>query len=111
MFHRTLFRKTRPQSALHRFRQQCSAPQTQWCRPDKTIELVSRAYHDSLFMARIASTGMIFIPCANGWSHRPDEYASGEDMADGIRVLALTMAELAESPSEDDLQSASRNEL
>lgn len=25
---------------------------------------------------QIAPTGMIFIPCRNGWSHRPDEYAS-----------------------------------
>lgn len=38
--------------------------------------MVSRAYHDSLFMAQIAPTGMIFIPCRNGWSHRPDEFAT-----------------------------------
>lgn len=57
--------------------------------------MVSRAYHDSLFMAQIAPTGMIFIPCRNGWSHRPDEYASPEDIERGVRVLALTMARLA----------------
>jgi N-carbamoyl-L-amino-acid hydrolase len=57
--------------------------------------MVSRAYHDSLFMARIAPTGMIFIPCRNGWSHRPDEYSSPEAVAAGVRVLALSMAELA----------------
>ena len=38
--------------------------------------MISRAYHDSLFMARIAPTGMIFIPCKAGISHRPDEYSS-----------------------------------
>ena len=38
--------------------------------------MISRAYHDSLFMARIAPTGMIFIPCREGISHRPDEYSS-----------------------------------
>jgi ureidoglycolate amidohydrolase len=38
--------------------------------------MVSRAYHDSLFMARIAPIAMIFIPCRNGVSHRPDEYAA-----------------------------------
>ena len=47
---------------------------------------VSRAYHDSLFMARICPTGMLFIPCRNGVSHRPDEYAKPEDIARGIRT-------------------------
>jgi hypothetical protein len=42
--------------------------------------MVSRAYHDSLFMSRIAPTAMLFIPCRNGYSHRPDEYASPEDI-------------------------------
>ncbi|MEM7193264.1 MAG: hypothetical protein AAF405_10475 [Pseudomonadota bacterium] len=33
--------------------------------------LVSRAYHDSLFIARKAPTGMIFVPSKNGVSHKP----------------------------------------
>src|SRR6266849_4718318 len=45
------------------------------------LELVSRAYHDSLFISRVAPTGMLFIPCRNGYSHRPDEYAAPEDIA------------------------------
>lgn len=59
------------------------------------LEMVSRAYHDSLFMARIAPVSMIFIPCRGGVSHRPDEYASPEAIATGIEVLARTMAKLA----------------
>ena len=39
-------------------------------------QMVSRAYHDSLYMSRICDTGMIFIPCRGGVSHRPDEYSS-----------------------------------
>ena len=35
------------------------------------IPMVSRAYHDSLFMSRIAPTAMLFIPCRNGYSHGP----------------------------------------
>jgi ureidoglycolate amidohydrolase len=59
------------------------------------LEMVSRAYHDSLFMARIAPISMIFIPCRAGVSHRPDEYAKPEDIALGIEVLARTLAKLA----------------
>jgi N-carbamoyl-L-amino-acid hydrolase len=57
--------------------------------------MISRAYHDSLFMARIAPAGMIFIPCREGVSHRPDEYASPEAIAHGVEVLADTLASLA----------------
>jgi ureidoglycolate amidohydrolase len=57
--------------------------------------MVSRAYHDSLFMARICPTAMLFIPCRNGVSHRPDEYSSPEAIAQGTLVLAQTMARLA----------------
>jgi ureidoglycolate amidohydrolase len=58
-------------------------------------KMVSRAYHDSLFMARIAPIAMIFIPCRNGVSHRPDEYASPADIARGTHLLALALAKLA----------------
>jgi N-carbamoyl-L-amino-acid hydrolase len=57
--------------------------------------MVSRAYHDSLFMAQIAPVAMIFIPCRNGVSHRPDEFASPDAIATGTRVLARTLARLA----------------
>jgi ureidoglycolate amidohydrolase len=59
------------------------------------LPMVSRAYHDSLFMSRIAATGMLFIPCRKGYSHRPDEYASPEDIARGTLVLAETLAALS----------------
>jgi ureidoglycolate amidohydrolase len=57
--------------------------------------MISRAYHDSLFMAQICPTGMIFIPCRGGVSHRPDEFSSPEDIARGAAVLAGTLANLA----------------
>ena len=57
--------------------------------------MVSRAYHDSLFMARIAPVAMLFIPCRGGVSHRPDEYASPEWIGSGVHVLARTIAALA----------------
>ena len=71
---------------------------SQSCRKHelKFMPMVSRAYHDSLFIARVAPVAMLFIPCRNGYSHRPDEYASPEDIARGTLVLAETLKALSE---------------
>jgi ureidoglycolate amidohydrolase len=58
--------------------------------------MISRAYHDSLFLSRIAPTAMLFVPSRGGVSHRPDEYSSPEDVTQGTLVLAETLARLAE---------------
>jgi ureidoglycolate amidohydrolase len=58
-------------------------------------KMVSRAYHDSSFMARIAPIAMIFIPCRDGVSHRPDEYAAPADIVRGVHLLASVLAKLA----------------
>jgi acetylornithine deacetylase/succinyl-diaminopimelate desuccinylase-like protein len=58
-------------------------------------KMVSRAYHDSLFMARIAPVGMVFIPCRGGVSHRPDEYSAPQEIENGVKVLASTLASLS----------------
>jgi ureidoglycolate amidohydrolase len=57
--------------------------------------MVSRAYHDSLFMAQICPTAMIFIPSRGGVSHRPDEYSSLAQIKTGVQVLAHTLAKLS----------------
>ncbi|XP_050372323.1 ureidoglycolate hydrolase [Argentina anserina] len=57
--------------------------------------MISRAYHDSLFMSRISPMGMIFIPCYKGYSHKPEEYSSSQDISNGVKVLALTLAKLS----------------
>jgi N-carbamoyl-L-amino-acid hydrolase len=58
-------------------------------------KMVSRAYHDSNFMATVAPIAMLFIPCRAGVSHRPDEFCTPESIALGTRILALTLAKLA----------------
>jgi ureidoglycolate amidohydrolase len=70
---------------------------SQSCRKHELnfLPMVSRAYHDSLFIARIAPVAMLFIPCRNGYSHRPDEYAAPEDIVRGTLVLAETLASLS----------------
>jgi ureidoglycolate amidohydrolase len=62
-------------------------------------KMVSRAYHDSLFMARIAPVGMVFIPCRGGVSHRPDEYSAPQEIENGAKVLAGTLAKLSQGES------------
>lgn len=57
--------------------------------------MVSRAYHDSLFLAQVAPIAMIFIPCRGGVSHRPDEFAEASYIVLGAQVLAATLARLA----------------
>src|SRR5208282_6008491 len=57
--------------------------------------MISRAYHDSSFMAQVCPTAMIFIPCRKGYSHRPDEYSSPEQIKTGVTVLAHTLASLS----------------
>jgi N-carbamoyl-L-amino-acid hydrolase len=57
--------------------------------------MISRAYHDSSFMAQVCPTVMIFIPCREGYSHRPDEYSSPEQIKAGVTVLAHALASLS----------------
>lgn len=57
--------------------------------------MVSRAYHDSLFMAGRFPTGMLFIPCRNGVSHRPDEFVEPDHLEAGVATLARTLALLS----------------
>jgi acetylornithine deacetylase/succinyl-diaminopimelate desuccinylase-like protein len=40
---------------------------------------------------------MIFIPCRDGISHRPEEYASPDSIAHGTEILADTLTTLAGS--------------
>jgi N-carbamoyl-L-amino-acid hydrolase len=58
--------------------------------------MVSRAYHDSLFMSLVCPIAMIFIPCRDGMSHRPEEYSSPAAIRAGIEVLARTLYQLAQ---------------
>ena len=52
------------------------------------LHMNSGAGHDSMHMAKIAPTTMVFIPCKGGISHNPAEFASLDDICRGINVLA-----------------------
>jgi N-carbamoyl-L-amino-acid hydrolase len=51
----------------------------------------SGAGHDAQEIARIAPTGMIFVPSVGGISHAPKEFTSQQDMANGANVLLQTV--------------------
>jgi N-carbamoyl-L-amino-acid hydrolase len=50
-------------------------------------DIISRAGHDAAFVARVAPTAMIFVPCKDGISHNEAEYSSKEQCAAGAQVL------------------------
>ena len=50
-------------------------------------EIVSGAGHDACFVANVAPTGMIFIPCVDGISHNEIEDAKPEWVTAGADVL------------------------
>ncbi len=62
-----------------------------------SIRLPSGAGHDGVFVARIAPMGMIFVPCREGRSHAPEEWAEPSDCTNGARVLAETLILLDKS--------------
>jgi N-carbamoyl-L-amino-acid hydrolase len=56
---------------------------------------VSGAGHDAVYMARLAPSGMIFIPCKDGISHNEIESAKPEHITAGCNVLLHAMLERA----------------
>ncbi len=58
------------------------------------IEVTSGASHDAAHIARIAPTGMLFIPSREGRSHCPEEWSEPAQVGLGARALLLGVLEL-----------------
>ena len=56
--------------------------------------MMSGANHDANSLASVMNSGLIFIPCLNGVSHNPGEYAAPEDIVRGASVLLGTVMKL-----------------
>lgn len=50
-------------------------------------DIISGAGHDAAYIARVAPTAMIFVPCRGGISHNETEFSSKEQCAAGAQVL------------------------
>ncbi|MEO8409392.1 MAG: Zn-dependent hydrolase [Propionivibrio sp.] len=61
------------------------------------MPVVSGAGHDAVYMAKLAPTGMIFIPCKDGISHNEIESATPEHVTAGCNVLLHAMLEHAKT--------------
>ncbi len=59
------------------------------------MDAVSGAGHDAVYMARLAPSGMIFVPCKDGISHNEIEDAKPEHLTAGCNVLLHAMVERA----------------
>ena len=62
----------------------------------------SGAGHDAHDMARIAPTGMLFVPSVDGISHSPKEFTSKQDMANGANVLLHTVLRIDQGAVEQE---------
>ena len=61
------------------------------------IDLASGAGHDAAFMSRICPSAMIFVPCRNGKSHTPEEWADREAIGRGAAVVLQAVKTLDRS--------------
>ncbi len=59
------------------------------------MDVVSGAGHDAIYTARLAPSGMIFVPCKDGISHNEIEDAKPEHLEAGANVLLHAMLNLA----------------
>ena len=57
--------------------------------------LPSGATHDASAMADLCDISMLFVRCKDGLSHRPEEFASAEDMGAAIDVTCAYLRRLA----------------
>lgn len=73
-----------------------------------TLEMPSGAGHDSVVVALAKRpsngpipVGMLFVPCRNGISHAPEEFASADHVAKGSDVLRDVMRDVARAGKVD----------
>ena len=59
------------------------------------MTMPSGAGHDAMHWADVVPTGMIFIPCREGISHNPAEFADMADIITGVKVLDTVLRKLS----------------
>ena len=62
-------------------------------------DIISGAGHDAVYMARVAPSAMVFVPCVGGISHNEIEDAKSGDLTAGCNVLFNAVLDTAEPAS------------
>jgi N-carbamoyl-L-amino-acid hydrolase len=65
-----------------------------------TRDMIAAAGHDSVLMAPLVPSAMLFVPSVAGITHNPKEYSTKEQIARGAQVLLDAVLDLAESRSD-----------
>src|SRR5271166_294221 len=60
-----------------------------------TRDMMAAAGHDSVLIAPVCPSAMLFIPSVGGITHNPREYSTKEQIAQGAQVLLDAVLELA----------------
>jgi N-carbamoyl-L-amino-acid hydrolase len=60
-----------------------------------TRDAIAAAGHDSVLVAGLCPSAMLFVPSVGGITHNPREYSTPEQLARGAQVLLDAVLELA----------------
>jgi N-carbamoyl-L-amino-acid hydrolase len=60
-----------------------------------TRDMIAAAGHDSVLIAPLCPSAMLFVPSVGGITHNPKEYSTAEQVARGAQVLLDAVLELA----------------
>jgi beta-ureidopropionase / N-carbamoyl-L-amino-acid hydrolase len=69
-------------------------------RQFSTRDMIAAAGHDSVLVAALCPSAMLFVPSVDGISHNPKEYSTKEQLARGAQVLLDVVLALAGLPDD-----------
>lgn len=73
------------QSAIEKAARECNV---------QSLPMLSGAFHDALFVNRVAPSAMMFVPCRDGLSHNEAEFVEPSHVVVGCEVLAQAVVKM-----------------
>jgi len=93
------------ETTIDRYRDQEPTPMSERCRAAleigagragiETMDLHSGGGHDTINVATVTDSALLFAPCRDGISHNPLEWTDWDEAAETTHVLAEAVSELA----------------
>jgi beta-ureidopropionase / N-carbamoyl-L-amino-acid hydrolase len=72
-------------------------------RQFSTRDMIAAAGHDSVLVAGLCPSAMLFVPSVDGVTHNPKEYSTKEHLARGAQVLLDAVLALAGLPDDQSM--------